>query len=52
MSEVRNLNSKRVGDVSKDRRVFEIQQKDCITKITANKDGTLAITHKRNKQTL
>lgn len=45
MSEVRNLNKKRVGDVSKDNRVFEINIKGCVTRITANLDGTLSITH-------
>lgn len=49
MNEVRNLNKKRVGDVSKDIRVFEIQIKDCVTKITANADGTLNIIHERIK---
>ena len=52
MTEVRNLNKKRVGDVSKDTRVFEIQIKDCVTKITANADGTLNITHERVKSTV
>lgn len=50
MTEVRNLNKKRVGDVSKDVRLFEIQIKDCITRITANPDGTLKIIHERIKQ--
>ena len=45
MSEVRNLNRKRVGDVSKDNRVFEINIKGCVTRIKANPDGTLSITH-------
>lgn len=45
MTEVRNINKKRVGDVSKDNRVFEIHIKGCITRITANTDGTLKITH-------
>ena len=49
MTEVRNLNKKRIGDVSEDIRVFEIQIKDYVTKITANADGTLNITHKRIK---
>jgi len=51
MNEVRNLNKKRVGDVSKDVRLFEIQIKDCVTKITANADRTLNITHERIKAT-
>lgn len=47
MTEVRNLNNKRVGDVSKDERVFVIQIKDCVTRITANPDGTLNVTQER-----
>ena len=49
MNEIRNLNKKRVGDVSRDERVFEIQIKDCVTRIIANPDGTLKITHERLK---
>lgn len=52
MEAVRNHNRKRVGDVSKDGRVFEILLKDCITRITANPDGTLNITHERVKPTV
>lgn len=48
MKEVRNLNKKRIGDMSKDNRVFEIHIKDCITRITANPDGTLSITHEQS----
>ena len=43
MDEIRNLNGKRVCDMSKDHRVIEILQKGCITRITANPDGTLNI---------
>jgi len=43
MEPVRNLNNKRVCDISRDRKVVEIVQKDCLTRITANKDGTLKI---------
>lgn len=43
MSEVRNLNNKRVCDVSEDRKVVEIVIKGCKTRITANPDGTLNI---------
>lgn len=43
MEEVRNLNNKRVCDISFDRKVIEIVQKDCLTRITANPDGTLHI---------
>jgi len=45
MEEYRNINGKRVCDVSKDKRIVEIKQKDCITRITANSDGTLKITN-------
>ena len=47
MPEVRNLNKKRIGDMSSDQRLFEIQIKDCVTRITVN--GTLNITHDRVK---
>lgn len=43
MTEYRNSNGKRVCDISTDKRVIEIQQKGCITRITANPDGTLKI---------
>lgn len=43
MVEFRNLNGKRVCDRSEDKRIVEIRQKDCITRITANPDGTLKI---------
>lgn len=43
MEEVRNLNGKRVCDISRDRKVIEIVQKDCLTRITANPDGTLNV---------
>ena len=47
MSEVKNLNNKRVFDVSDDMKTAEIKQKECITRITANPDGTLKFTHER-----
>ena len=49
MIEVRNLSHKRVGDVSKDVRMFVIIIEGCITKIRANPDGTLSITQERLK---
>ena len=49
MNEIRNLSKKRVGDVSQDERMFVIQIKDCITRIRANADGTLEITHEHVK---
>jgi hypothetical protein len=45
--EIRNLNGKRVADISQDGKTAVIQLKDCITLISANPDGTLNIVHKR-----
>jgi len=45
MEIIKNLNNKRICDRSKDRKVVEIIQKDCLTRITANPDGTLNIQH-------
>jgi len=47
MSEVVNLDHKRVCNISTDARVIEIRRKDCVTRITANPNGTLNITHER-----
>lgn len=43
IEEVRNSNGKRVCDISADKRVVVISQKGCVTRITANPDGTLCI---------
>lgn len=43
MKEIRNLNNKRVCDISKDQKVIEIVQQGCLTRITANPDGTLKV---------
>ena len=43
MTEFRNLNGKRVCDKSDDNRIVEIVQKGCLTRITANPDGTLKL---------
>lgn len=45
MYEIRNLNGKRVGDISIDGRHIEILVRGCVTIISANKDGTLKIEH-------
>lgn len=45
--EVRNLNDKRVCDISDDRHMIIIGKGDCLTFITANADGTLRVRHKR-----
>lgn len=43
MEEIRNLNGKRVCGMSRDHKVIEIVQKGCLTRITANLDGTLKV---------
>jgi hypothetical protein len=45
MSEVTNLDQKRICDISDDKRVIEIRKKGCVTQITANADGTLSVIH-------
>ncbi|MDR1532435.1 MAG: hypothetical protein LBS62_09700 [Clostridiales bacterium] len=49
MKPIVDLNKKRVCDVSADGKVVEIQRKDCVTRITANPDGTLNIIHERTE---
>lgn len=45
MEQVKNLDDKRVCDKSPDNKIIEIRKKDCITRITANPDCTLTVTH-------
>lgn len=47
MKEVKNLDDKRVCDITDDSKAAVIVRKGCVTKITANQDGTLSITQKR-----
>lgn len=47
MKAVVNLDQKRVCDQSFDHKAIEIRKKDCITRITANSDGTFNITQER-----
>lgn len=43
MEPVKNLNDKRVCDISEDRKTIEIVQKGCLTRITVNPDWTLNV---------
>lgn len=43
IEEIRNYIGKRVCDLSKDHKTIIIEIKGCITRITANPDGTLNI---------
>lgn len=47
MKEIKNLNKKRVGDLSEDRKMFVIKNRDCITKIISNSDHTLKIVQEK-----
>ena len=47
MNAIINEDKKRVCDISLDGKVVEIRRKDCVTRITANPDGTLAIVQER-----
>ena len=45
MEEVRNLDKKRVFDISDDNKVIEICRQNCVTTIAANPDMTMNISH-------
>ena len=49
MIAVKNLKQKRVGDMSHDKKVFQINIKGYITRISANPDGTLKIKQEKPK---
>ena len=44
-----NLDKKRICDISADEKTIVIRHKDCVTRITANTDGTLNIVQDRDK---
>lgn len=50
MRQIKNLDDKRICDQSRDGKVIEIRKKDCITRITANADMTLRVTHEYVRQ--
>ena len=47
---VRDLNHKRVCDLSEDGREVFIRRGDCVTVVRANPDGTLGIRHIRDSR--
>jgi len=47
MNEVTNLDGKRICDMSADKYVIVIRKKGCVTRIVANSDRTLRVTHER-----
>ena len=50
MNQVLDLNNKRVFDISDDKKTLELSQKNCITTVSANPDGTFNISHKKVNQ--
>lgn len=50
MTQVKDLNRKRVCDLSDDRRTVYIRQGDCVTEVRAEKDGTLSVSYKKEPQ--
>ena len=51
MTQVKDLNKKRVCDLSDDRKTVYIRRGDCITEVHAEKDGTLSVKCKKESQT-
>lgn len=49
MFEIKNLDQKRVCDLSDDKKTLIIQKKGCVTIVKANDDGTLFVTQKRQQ---
>ena len=47
MKQIKDLNNKRVCDLSDDKKTAEIRRGDCVTVIKAKPDGTLDITHRK-----
>lgn len=47
MKQIRDINKKRVCDLSDDKKTAYISKGDCITEIRVAKDGTLSITSRK-----
>lgn len=48
--QVKNLNQKRVCDISSDNTTAYIRKGDCVTEIHATNGGTLCVSHKLDSQ--
>lgn len=48
MEQIKDLNNKRVCDLSDDKKTAEIRRGDCVTRIRAKPDGTLTVTHEKD----
>ncbi len=50
MKQVKDLNKKRVCDISDDRKTVFIRRGDCVTEVRAEKDGTLSVESRKDPQ--
>ncbi len=50
MTQVKDMNKKRVCDLSDDRKTVYIRRGDCVTEIRAEKDGTLSVKSRKESQ--
>ena len=50
MTQVKDMNKKRVCDPSDDRKTVYIRRGDCVTEIRAEKDGTLSVKSRKESQ--
>ena len=50
MRPFKDLNKKRVCDISDDRKTLYIRRGDCVTEVRAEKDGTLSIECRKEPQ--
>ena len=50
MTQVKDLNKKRVCDLSDDRKTMYIRRGDCVTEVRAEKDGTLTVRCKKESR--
>ena len=50
LTQVKDLNKKRVCDISDDRKTVFIRRGDCVTEVRAEKDGTLSVRCKKASQ--
>lgn len=50
MKQIKDLNNKRICDISEDRKALYIRKGDCITTVTAGEDGKLNIKSEKTPQ--
>lgn len=47
MKQIKDLNNKRVCDLSDDQKVAYVRRGDCLTRITVQEDGSLKVTFEK-----